>query len=74
MEGAGFGVTMIDCKLADVTVRGTVGDVTPPEAAVNMAVPGATAVTLPVESTIANLVSLEFHPAELVRFAALPSE
>ena len=73
-EGAGFGVTVIDCRVAELTVRVTPDDVTPFEEAVMLVLPAATPVAKPAELTVAKLVLLEFHVTEVVRLAVLPSE
>jgi hypothetical protein len=73
-EGAGFGVTVIDCKVAELTARLTPGDVIPFREAVIEAVPASTPVARPVELIVTKLVLLEFQLAALFRFAVLPSE
>jgi hypothetical protein len=74
IEGAGLGATVIDCRVAELTVRVTPDDVTPFEEAVMLVLPGATPVAKPMELMVAKLALLEFHAAELVRFAVVPSE
>ena len=74
IDGAGFGVTEIDCKTGAVIDSVIPGDVTPLEAAVIVLLPAAIPVARPTELMVAKVVLLEFQVAVLVRFAVLPSE
>ena len=73
-DGAGFGVTVTDCKTAAVMASVIPGEVTPFEAAVIVLLPGATPVARPRELMVAKFVLLEFQAAVLLRLAVLPSE
>ena len=66
------GMTVIDCRLATVTVT-VVDPLTVPASAVIVAVPVATAVTLPEVETVAVEVSLLDQNTSLVRALVVPS-
>jgi hypothetical protein len=57
--GYGDAETVTDATAAGVTVMGSGGDTFPSEVAVMFAVPGFTAVMMPVASTRATAVSLD---------------
>ena len=74
IDGAGFGVTAIDCRIAVLIVRATPGEFTPLNAADMLLLPTATPVARPVELIVTKAVLLEFQVAKLLRSATLPSE
>jgi len=74
IDGAGFGVTTIDCKTAALIARVIPGEMTPFEAAVMVLLPAATPAARPAELMVTKFVLLEFQVAVLVKFMELPSE
>ena len=66
-------VIAIDCRVAGVTVKVSVFEVTPLELAVITDVPGLTAVARPVALIVATPGVAEFHVAVLVRFCVVLS-
>jgi hypothetical protein len=66
------GVMEIEEIVGALTVK-VVDPVTPPMLADMLLVPGATAVTIPLISTVATAVELDFHVTRAVRSLLLPS-
>ena len=66
-------LTAIDCRVAEVTVRRTVFETTPPCVAVTLVVPAVSPVAKPPAVIVATAVLEELQVTELVRFCVLPS-
>ena len=66
------GVMEIEESVGALTVK-VVDPVTPPMLADTVLVPGVTPVTIPLISTVATAVELEFHVTRAIRSLLLPS-